>query len=313
MEMQKYENFASEIQNALTSEPINTSYLINIIKQTNNFERQLIRENYFKLTNIELIEDLKSQRQIEGKSFECLFIGLFRTPTEYDVYEIFEAVDGIGTIEDILSEILGTRDSHRIQEIKKFYSILFSRDLEEVLNEEGLPKDYLNFLQKILMKNEKNENSTKSNSDKILSDFDLKNLNSQNLKKEKKMEIFSKILYIENSDNKKNCEILRKFIEKEFQNEKKNPLRNLLIYTLNAQSDFIRFYAERLFNALKAEKKDNKIIMRTMLSIYPRHLTEFQTLLKREFKINLKDLISQNATGLFKDLLLQVADSDNYA
>jgi hypothetical protein len=312
--MDKYSNYALELNKALKSQPINTRFLINLVKLTDNLERQFIREYYFNLTNVDLIEDLKSLRNIEGNSFEYLLIGLFRSPTEYDVYEIFEAVDGVGTNEDTLSEIVGTRsrDPFRIQEIKRFYSVLFSSQLEDVLVAEELPMEYISFLKSILFSDYSNFVTVND------IEASLKNLNELGRKKmESKLEIFAKILLIKNNStflkelnekySTRNKRSLNELIEKEFN----NPLKSLMIYTLNAQSDFLKFYAERLINALKSEKKDTKRIIRSMISIYPVNMTEFRDVLSLEYKIDLDDFITKNTQGLFRDLLLAVASSDN--
>jgi annexin A7/11 len=323
--MEKYTNYAFELRRALKSQPINTTFLINLAKQTDNLERQFIRESYFNLTKIDLIEDLKSLRDIEGFGFEYLMIGLYRSPTEYDVYEIFEAVDGVGTNEDTLSEIIGTRDPYRIQEINKFYSLLFSSELKDVLIAEQLEKDYLKFLNFILFPEKNTSNSNENSNSNSLSlqdryiEASLSQLNNFGGKlMEKKLAILSDILIKENNSmflkelnesyKIKNNRSLNDLIEKEF----KNPLKTLLNYTLNGHSDFLRFYAERLINAFNNAKNDSKRIIRSLISIYPVNMTEFRNVMSTDFKIDLDDLITRNTQGLFRDLLLVVANGDNF-
>lgn len=320
--MEKYQILAEGLHKALTSDPIHCSHLINVVKTTNNLERQFIRENYFKMYRHELMEDLKSLRQIEGKSFECLMIGLFRSPTEFDSYEIYEAVDGVGTNEEILSEILATRESYKISEIKKFYEFIFSNKLEEVIEEEKLSKDYYNFILKLLENKRRNSISDVNNNNFEKELNNLCNMKIEKTKKmtnEKKADFLSKITLILTQENplnlkqlkeafqKKNSMSIEEFINKEFD----NPIRAVLLYTLSGHIDYVEFYAKRLMNAMIGEKKDNKKIVRSMVSIYPINMVKFRKFIESEFKTNLDDLISKNTKGYFKELLLVVANNDN--
>lgn len=331
MEMEKYHQLATQTHKALNSSPIDPQFLINLIKQTDNLERQFIREIYYKLFNIELMEDLKILRQLEGKPFEFLVIGLFRSPTEFDTYEIFEAVDGFGTNEDVLSEIMATRNSERINEIKNFYQVLFFSKLEEAIIEEKLPQNYSNFLNKILNRKVENDekiinliNDENSFERKKLEKefFTLKNLakDAKNNTKEKRFEIYANILLMGNNSDQF-INLLKNLYQKNFQKnlseaisaEFENPLRDLLLYFLKGQGDrnFVEFYAERFFNSFKSEKINNKRIVRSMMSIYPVNMTEFRNYLEVNYKTTMENLISKYCKGLFKDLLIVVGQSDN--
>ena len=227
--MEKYDTIAKGIYNALNSTPINTSFLINTVKLSDNLDRQFIRESYYKQNTMELMEDLKCLRTIEGKSFECLLIALFRSPAEYDVYEIQEAVDGAGTNEDVLSEILGTREPLRIKEIKRFYSCFFLDNLENVIEaeikEKHSSKEYLDFLGKILLNEKLNEKKLTENElaqQRTTNASAFNNLKS--LSKEKKFEFLSKILLKSNTEDLKNNQ---KVGEQLFSKNFKNSLEKL--------------------------------------------------------------------------------------
>lgn len=48
-------------------------------------------------------------------------VDLFKTPVEYDVDVCYTAMKGLGTDEDALIEIVGTRSNQRLKEIKARY------------------------------------------------------------------------------------------------------------------------------------------------------------------------------------------------
>ena len=64
--------------------------------------------------------------------FEDIVIDLFYHPIDFDCYELRRAVQELGTLEDILIEILSMRSNNEIYNIKKRYGEIFpGRDLHD--------------------------------------------------------------------------------------------------------------------------------------------------------------------------------------
>ena len=96
--------------------------IIKLITNRTNEQRQKIKESYNSLYNSDLIKDL--QKELSGH-FEDVVVALFYTPIDYDCFQLRKAVKGLGTDEDALIEILATRSSNVIEEIKKRYSEMY--------------------------------------------------------------------------------------------------------------------------------------------------------------------------------------------
>ena len=80
--------------------------IINIIGNRTNFQLQEIKKYYQTSYGKDLIKQLKSE--LSGK-FEDVIIALFDPPAEYDAKNLYKAMKGVGTNEDVLIEIIGTR------------------------------------------------------------------------------------------------------------------------------------------------------------------------------------------------------------
>ena len=79
------------------------SIIINIICSKSNSELQEIKKDYEKKYNEKLIEKLN--KKLKNKVRD-LIIALLQDPIEYDSNEIFKAIDGLGTDDDALIEII---------------------------------------------------------------------------------------------------------------------------------------------------------------------------------------------------------------
>ena len=109
----------------LVSDP--DTVIIRITGNRSNFERQQIRATYKAAFGKDLIEDFEKDL---SHNFKKVIIGMYLSPVEYDVMEIYKAYDGMGTDEDTVTEILGSRSNGRLEEIKILYEIKHKESLE---------------------------------------------------------------------------------------------------------------------------------------------------------------------------------------
>lgn len=92
--------------------------LINIICRRNNEQRQAIQMQYKTNFGKDLIEDIKSET---SGNFETLLVSLCHPIVDFYVYEIHDAMAGIGTDEDVLIEVLCSLSNYEINVIKDAY------------------------------------------------------------------------------------------------------------------------------------------------------------------------------------------------
>lgn len=102
--------------------------IIDILTARSNAQRQEITKYFLAEYGRDLIADLKSEL---GGKFEDVIVALMYSPIDYLCKEIHKAMNGIGTNESALVEILCTKTNAEIKEIVKKYEDLYDRPLAE--------------------------------------------------------------------------------------------------------------------------------------------------------------------------------------
>ena len=102
-----------------------------LIKVTTQYPltiRLKIRDKYKSLYGQDLLADLKSD--LSGNLREVM-LGLYTDIYEYDADQCKTAIKGLGTDEDTLIEIIGTRPNWMLKKIKNVYKKKYNVDLEK--------------------------------------------------------------------------------------------------------------------------------------------------------------------------------------
>jgi hypothetical protein len=139
------------------SKPKNFNQLIDIVSHRSNAQRQNIVQAYYNNYNISIFDDLKSE--LSG-NFKEAVIALFYTPIDYDCYQLYKAMKGLGTNEDTLIEIIATRSNNSINAIKARYPQMYNKNLVSAVQ-----SDTSGFFRQILMELLKAERPNNPNPD----------------------------------------------------------------------------------------------------------------------------------------------------
>lgn len=104
--------------------------IIDIVARRSNEQRQEIRQTFKSLLGRDLMKDLKSEL---SKNLERLIIGLMLTPAEFDAKMMRKAMEGAGTDEHALIEILVTRSNEQIHAMNEAYEAGYKKSLEDAI------------------------------------------------------------------------------------------------------------------------------------------------------------------------------------
>ncbi|XP_065341737.1 annexin B10-like isoform X1 [Cloeon dipterum] len=104
--------------------------IIDILCNRSNSQRQQIKEAFTREFGRDLIADLKSEL---GGKFEDVIVGLMDPPVEYMCNQLHKAMEGMGTDEATIVEIVCSRNNREIKEIVDTYERLHNRPLAEHL------------------------------------------------------------------------------------------------------------------------------------------------------------------------------------
>ncbi|XP_072550248.1 annexin A2 [Salminus brasiliensis] len=122
------ERDADDIQTALDQKDINT--LVRILTNLSNAQRQNVAQAYQNLTQKELKAGLK---KVLSGDLEALMLGLIMTPEQFEAHRLRQAMEGVGTDEETLLEILCIRTPLQLSNIEDVYNKEYKRDLEKDL------------------------------------------------------------------------------------------------------------------------------------------------------------------------------------
>jgi len=96
-------------------------------------QRLQIAKTYKELFERDLVEMAKSK--LKGK-FEDAIVAMLQSPEVYDAHSLNKAMEGAGTNEDTLIEIIFSRSNEELTAIEKAYKDLYKKDLEKVIADE---------------------------------------------------------------------------------------------------------------------------------------------------------------------------------
>ncbi|XP_069833934.1 annexin A10 [Dendropsophus ebraccatus] len=102
--------------------------LIDILTQRSSAQRIMIAEAYGSLYGRNLLEDLREN--LDGH-FKEVMVGLMYSPAAYDAHELWHAMKGADTDENCLIDILASRTTSDIFQMKEAYLIQYGSNLDQ--------------------------------------------------------------------------------------------------------------------------------------------------------------------------------------
>ncbi|KAJ6643168.1 Annexin B10 [Pseudolycoriella hygida] len=104
--------------------------IIDILTSRSNSQRQQIAQYFTNSLGRDIIEDLKSEL---GGKFEDVIVALMMEPDQYLCKQMNKAMDGMGTDESSLVEILCTKSNEDMKRLVAVYEDMYDRPLAEHL------------------------------------------------------------------------------------------------------------------------------------------------------------------------------------
>uniref|UniRef100_A0A3P8ZGU8 Annexin n=1 Tax=Esox lucius TaxID=8010 RepID=A0A3P8ZGU8_ESOLU len=119
---------AARIETAIKTKGVDEATIIDVLTKRTYYQRREIAFAYEKRAKKDMITALKGA--LSG-SLESVILGLMKSTAQYDATEIRGSIKGLGTDEETLIEIVCSRSSSELSEIKTVYKELFKKDLEK--------------------------------------------------------------------------------------------------------------------------------------------------------------------------------------
>ena len=294
---------AVAIKQSLTK-PKNMNTLIHIIAHRSNDQRQEIKKQYYEQHQKNLMDDLK--KELSG-NFQDAAIALFYSPIDYDCYQLYKAMKGLGTNEDTLIEIIATRSNERINQIKQRYYELYKKDLIK-----DIENDTSGFFRQILKKLlEANRSNNTFPDEKESENCARQIFDATSQKKEVLQQTF---IYIFTQKSREELASISKvyfkwysktlfeIIEKLFSGDAKRILK-AIVYALLSPSEY---FAYRINKAIKGLGTNDTILIRVLVSRDEIDIGRIKRYYKQLYQKDLYTAVKDDVSGDYRNLLLEL-------
>ena len=294
---------AIAIKQSLTK-PKNMNTLIHIIAHRSNEQRQEIKKQYYEQNQKNLMDDLK--KELSG-NFQDAAIALFYSPIDYDCYQLYKAMKGLGTNEDTLIEIIATRSNERINQIKQRYYELYKKDLIK-----DIENDTSGFFRQILKRLlEANRSNNTFPDEKESENCARQIFDATSQKKEVLQQTF---IYIFTQKSREELASISKvyfkwysktlfeIIEKLFSGDAKRILK-AIVYALLSPSEY---FAYRINKAIKGLGTNDTILIRVLVSRDEIDIGRIKRYYKQLYQKDLYTAVKDDVSGDYRNLLLEL-------
>ena len=279
--------------------------LIKLVISKTNKERLQMKDEYNSTQNSDLIEDLKSAY---SGHFKDVLVGLFYSPLDYDCYQIRKAVKGLGTDEEALIEILTTRTSEKIEQMKLRYKEMFpGRDMVEDIKSDTSGSFWT--VLKALLENKRN-----STTNPDLEDCQncAQKLYDSVINKKNTLETFTEIL---TQKSKEEIITIGKIYHKMSQSNILADIKNLfsgdtkklftgIVFGLLSPSEY---FAELVRDAVKGLGTKDTTLLRTMITRDEIDMPQIKQFYRQKYDKDMVDDIKDDTSGSYRKILVALA------
>lgn len=283
--------------------------ILELLTTRSNQQRIEIIQAYKSLYGKDLIDDLKYE--LTGK-FERLIVGLMRPPAYFDAKEIKDAIDGIGTDEKCLIEILASRDNQQIQALVEAYKDAYGRDLET-----DVVKDTSGHFKKmlvVLLQGTREEDDIVS--DELVAQ-DVQDLLEAGEAKWGTDE--AQFIYILGSRSKTHLQLVfdeyekvaGKPIEDSIKGELSGDIEKLMLSVVKCVRSIRDYFATRLHKAMKGLGTADNTLIRIMVSRSEIDMMDIRESFRTQYEKSLYSMIKHDTSGEYKKALLNLCGGDD--
>ncbi|CAH7463596.1 annexin A7 isoform X1 [Phodopus roborovskii] len=278
--------------------------IVDVVSSRSNDQRQQIKAAFKTMYGKDLIKDLKSE--LSG-NMEELILALFMPPTYYDAWSLRKAIQGAGTQERVLIEILCTRTNQEIRDIVRCYQSEFGRDLEK-----DIKSDTSGHFERLLVSMcQGNRDENQSVNHQMAQDDAQRLYQAGEGKLGTDESCFNMILATRSFPQLKatmeaysrmaNRDLLSS-VSREFSGYIESGLKTILQCALNRPA----FFAERLYYSMKGAGTDDSTLVRIVVTRSEIDLVQIKQMFTQMYQKTLSTVIAGDTSGDYRKLLLAI-------
>ncbi|KAK0417513.1 hypothetical protein QR680_013057 [Steinernema hermaphroditum] len=290
---------AEALRKAMKGFGCDKNKLIAVLCARSNAQRQEIARSFKTLYGKDLISDLKSE--LHG-DFEDLIIALMQPPAVYDAQQLRKAMQGLGTKESVLIELMCSRTNAQIVELKTTYRQLYGKELEGDLDGEtsGCFKRLLVSLSAAGRDESFHTDPLKANQDARA----LYRAGEQRLGTDESC--FNAILAAQNYMQLRMVfaeyeKVIGHPIEKAIEAEFSGDIRDGLMAVIQCVRNKPAFFAQALYNSMKGLGTRDNDLIRICVTRAEVDMADIRDEFHRMFNTSLEAMIKGDCSGSYKD------------
>ncbi|VDD95946.1 unnamed protein product [Enterobius vermicularis] len=232
-------------------------------------------------------------------------------PVSYDVFQLHNAIKGLGTRESTLIDILCTRSADELQQIKEEYMATFKSPLEHDIN-----KDTSGDFRELLLSILRADREQVSPVDQKRAKEDAKKMAGRYKEKVKPSKrtfaaVFGKCNYAQAECTfaeyqRLSGNIIQKGIKSNFDGDAREAYMQLYA----AMRDLTNYYATQLYESMKGLGTRDIDLIRIIVSRSERDLEAIREEYKRTYQVSLAKAIQADCSGPYRDALIAIVEGN---
>uniref|UniRef100_A0A7N5JTK0 Annexin n=1 Tax=Ailuropoda melanoleuca TaxID=9646 RepID=A0A7N5JTK0_AILME len=264
---------------------------------------------YQQITKKSLEDALKKALKSQ---LENVVLAMLKTPAQFDAEELRYSMKGLGTDEDILIEILASRNNKEIRETGRVYQEVYKRDLAK-----DIDSDTSGDFQKALLALAKGDRNENPHVNEELVDNDARKLYEAGEKKKgTDVNVFIDILTTRSNPHlrrvfKRYQSFSKHDMEKVLDLELKGDIENCLTAIVKCAVSKPAFFAEKLHLAMKGSGTRERTLNRIMVSRSEIDMNEIKGFYKAKYGVSLCQAIMDETKGDYENILVALCGGDN--
>ncbi|XP_064182481.1 annexin A6 [Anguilla rostrata] len=282
--------------------------IIEILVHRSNAQRQEIRQAFKSSLGRDLMKDLKSEL---SKNLCRVILGLMMTPAEFEAKMMKKAMEGAGTDEHALIEILVTRSNQEIQAMNVAFEEAYKKSLEDAITSDtsGLFRRILvSLVQGAREEGPADINKAMEDAQELgdacnadSSEMEIKfmsilcNRSFPHLRR-----VFQEFVKCTNKD-------IELIVKKEMSGDFKNAVLALVRSVKNQPG----YLADRLYKAMKGLGTDDRALIRIMVSRSEVDLFNIRKEFKDTHDVSLHEFIQGDTSGDYRKALLLLCGGED--
>ena len=270
--------------------------------------RLKIRDKYKSSYGQDLLEDFESKL---SSDFKDLIIGLYKSIYEYDADQCRKAIQGIGTDDDTLIEIIATRPNWMLNKIKEIYKKKYNVELEQDVIDDT-SGDFRKLLVSLLQCNRSEnkipdiEKSNEMAKDLFKGDKDKGKIKIDEDKMNKYFALSSpvELMHLAREFHREYGKSLIKVVEDQFSGNLKKLIKTIFYGNISPSE----YFATRIREAVEGAGTNEKILNRVIITRNEVDMDIIKEYYKILYSRDLVEDVKSDTSGVYRTLLVALID-----